>query len=125
MTNTAKEWFEKAEADYRTAEREFVAAESPNFDAVCFHSQQCVEKLMKGLLIDRGVVPPRTHDLVELERLLAAKPGWLNIQDLRFLSRASVIYRYPGESADRAEAKEALEACARLRTELLSGGAGG
>ena len=39
-----KEWTDKAEADFSTAARELKALESPNFDAVCFHAQQGVEK---------------------------------------------------------------------------------
>jgi HEPN domain-containing protein len=50
MNGTVKEWVAKAEADYFTATRESKASELPNFDAVCFHSQQCVEKLMRRSL---------------------------------------------------------------------------
>lgn len=71
MNGTAKEWIAKAETDYSTASRELKAAESPNFDAVCFHAQQCIEKLMKALLIHLNIVLPRTHDLAELDRVLA------------------------------------------------------
>jgi HEPN domain-containing protein len=120
MKGTAKEWTVKAEADYSTATRELKAAESPNFDAVCFHAQQCSEKLMKALLIHLGTVPPRTHDLTELDRLLApvcAQWSW-PVQDLRFLTRAAVDFRYPGESADREEATESLEIATRLRASL-------
>jgi HEPN domain-containing protein len=53
MNDTTREWFTKAEADCRTAERELAALEAPNFDAVCFHAQQCVEKTMKGILLVR------------------------------------------------------------------------
>jgi hypothetical protein len=42
MKGTAKEWADKAEADYSTAARELKAPESPNFDAVCFHAQRVV-----------------------------------------------------------------------------------
>jgi HEPN domain-containing protein len=70
MNGTVKEWTAKAEADYSTAAREFKAKEPRNFDAVCFHARQCVEKLMKALLIHHNIVPPRTHDLTELDRLL-------------------------------------------------------
>jgi hypothetical protein len=38
MNGTVKEWIAKAEADYSTSGRERKAAESPNFDAVCFHA---------------------------------------------------------------------------------------
>lgn len=120
MNGTVKEWVTKAEADYSTATRELNATESPNFDAVCFHAQQCVEKLMKALLIHLGVVPPRTHDLAELNRLLApvSKEWSWPAQELRFLTRASVDFRYPGESADRGEATESLNIATRLRGKL-------
>ncbi len=120
MKGTAKEWRDKAEADYSTATRELKAPESPNFDAVCFHAQQCVKKLMKALLIHLGIVPPRTHDLTELDRLLAPVcPPWSwPVQELRFLTRAAVDFRYPGESADREEATESLDIATRLRANL-------
>jgi HEPN domain-containing protein len=120
MKGTAKEWADKAEADYSTAVRELKAPESPNFDAVCFHAQQCVEKSMKALLIHLGIVPPRTHDLTELDRLLAPVcPQWSwPVQELRFLTRAAVDFRYPGESADREEATESLDIATRLRANL-------
>jgi len=70
MNGTVKEWVLKAEADFATAGRELQATANPNYDAVCFHAQQCVEKLMKALLIHLGVTPPKTHDLGALEALL-------------------------------------------------------
>ena len=120
MKGTAKEWTDKAEADFSTAARELKATESPNFDAVCFHAQQCVEKLMKALLIHLGAVPPRTHDLTELDRLLLPVcPQWSwPAQELRFLTRAAVDFRYPGESADRQEATESLDIATRMRAKL-------
>ena len=120
MNGTVKEWVAKAEADYSTATRELQAAESPNFDAVCFHAHQCVEKLMKALLILLGIVPPRTHDLAELDRLLApvCTPWSWPVQELRFLTRASVGFRYPGESADREDATESLNLATRMRKRL-------
>ena len=38
------EWVEKAEGDFATASREIRVRKAPNFDAVCFHAQQCAEK---------------------------------------------------------------------------------
>jgi len=51
MNGTVKEWVLKAEADFATAGRELQATTAQNYDAVCFHAQQCVEKLMKALLL--------------------------------------------------------------------------
>jgi len=120
MNGTVKEWVLKAEADFGTAGREFQVTLDPNYDAVCFHAQQCVEKLMKALLIHLGVTPPKTHDLRALEALLAPVcPQWSwPGQELRFLSRASVDFRYPGEQADKEEARQACEIAGALRQKL-------
>lgn len=77
MSATVNEWIAKAQADFAVAGRELAVTVDPSFDAVCFHAQQCIEKLMKALLIRIGVTPPRVHDLNELSRLLTtAYPGW-------------------------------------------------
>ncbi len=76
---------------------------------------------MKGLLIQLGVTPPRTHDLTQLDRLLAPVcTGWAwPIEDLRFLTGAAVSFRYPGETAELEEASQAFEKCTRMREKLL------
>jgi len=122
MNATIREWLGKAEKDFATARRELQVAEDPNFDAVCFHAQQSIEKLMKALLIQRGVVPGKTHDLAYLDQLLGQVClGWSwPLEELRFLSRAAVAFRYPGESADREEAALSIDTATRLREKLLS-----
>ena len=50
MRALAAEWIRKAEADAGTARREAAVKENPNWDAVCFHAQQAVEKYIKALL---------------------------------------------------------------------------
>jgi HEPN domain-containing protein len=122
MNATVKEWIAKAEGDYATASRELRATELPNYDAACFHAEQCAEKLMKALLIHLGVTPPRTHDLAALDRLLAPLcPGWSwPVEELRLLTRAAVDFRYPGESADNNEASESFQIATRMRATLRS-----
>lgn len=122
MNDTVEEWIAKAEADFATAAREMRAEDSPNLDAVCFHAQQCVEKLMKGLLIHLGTVPSKTHDLVVLDQLLSAThANWSwSTHELRFVSRAAVVYRYPGESADREDAALSLRLAEKMKDRLLS-----
>lgn len=121
MNETVKEWIVKADADFPTAGREMAVVDSPNYDAVCFHAQQCVEKLMKGLLIHLGVLPPKTHDLAELDRMLSpvcSTWSW-PIPELRLLTRAAIDFRYPGESADSEEARAAIDVAGRVRAALL------
>jgi HEPN domain-containing protein len=121
MNEVVSEWLKKAEGDFLTASREMSVSVDPNYDAVCFHAQQCIEKLMKALLISRGVTPPKTHDIVRLTELVGSVfVGWSwPLPDLRLLDRASVGFRYPGESADREEAEEALSISSALRERLL------
>ena len=120
MNEVIKEWIEKAEADYRTAEREFAVQDGFNYDAVCFHAQQCIEKLTKALLIKYHIIPPKTHDLIVLQQLVPpfCKKTLSETNDLRFLSSAAVTFRYPGESADKDDASESLRICRKLRKEL-------
>jgi HEPN domain-containing protein len=120
MNDVIREWIAKAEGDFATALREMAASENPNFDAVCFHAEQCVEKYLKALLIARGVTPPKVHDLVVLDHLLSPIcPDWRwAAEELRLLTRAAVVFRYPGESAGREEATAALDVCTRMREQL-------
>jgi len=122
MNGTVSEWVSKPEGDYRTAQPELRTTGTPNFDAVCFHAEQCVEKLMKAALIHLNVIPPRTHDLVTLDRLLTPVcQNWSSpVTELRLLSVAAVDVRYPGDSADQKEASEAFEIATRMRAKLLS-----
>lgn len=54
MNPLTAEWIEKASADLATAGREMRARKDPNYDAVCFHAQQCVEKLLQAALKETG-----------------------------------------------------------------------
>jgi HEPN domain-containing protein len=121
MNETVREWVSKAEADYATASRERAVSDSPNNDVICFLCQQCVEKLIKAALLHRSAAFPRTHDLVELNRLLArvAPPWSWNEMELQALSMGAVDYRYPGESADREDAARAFDICTRSKAALL------
>lgn len=120
MSELVDEWVHKARGDLATARRELAAIDGPNYAAVCFHAQQCAEKLMKGLLIQRGVTPPKVHDLAELNRLVGkACPDWRwDLAELHYLSRAAVEYRCPGESADRDDAAQSMAVCERLAAAL-------
>ena len=113
------EWVEKAEADFVSAGREYRARKIPNYDAACFHAQQCAEKYLKGYLQQLGKPFPKTHDLV---RLLADIPGAPGLESLRQgmsrLSSYAVEFRYPGEQASREIAKEALDICKTVRAEV-------
>ena len=105
-----------------TALREYRVRTRPNFDAVCFHVQQCIEKYLKAVLIEHGAAFGKIHDLeVLLDACLPAYPLWESLrQDAQVLTQYAVQFRYPGESAERAEAKEAVSAMRRTRDEVRS-----
>ena len=63
MKELVAEWIRKAEADAGTAKREAAVKEDTNWDAVCFHAQQAVEKYIKGLLQQNEIPFGKTHDL--------------------------------------------------------------
>lgn len=120
MNEVLREWIAKAEGDFATATRELAATVNPNYDAVCFHAQQCAEKYLKALLIAGDVTPPKIHDLAQLYRLLSPVcPEWTwPVEELRLLSRSAVISRYPGEIAELPEAQAAYDICDSIRIQL-------
>ena len=77
MKQITSEWITKAEGDFATAQRELRAIDNTNYDAVCFHAQQCAEKYLKAFLQESNVSFPRTHDLAELLTLaLTIESAW-------------------------------------------------
>lgn len=117
MKPITAEWIEKAEADYATMLRESRVCDSPNWDGVCFHAQQCAEKYLKARLCEAGVSFGKIHDLVRLMHLVVSvEPAWKEFQrHLAYLSEFAVTYRYPGDSADKDMVLEAIEFCRQFR----------
>ena len=111
------EWIDKAEADYATAGRELRVRNKPNYDAVCFHAQQMAEKYLKGFLQEHRVPFRKTHNLIELLNLCLTLDATIDFQrpNLDFLNDYSVRYRYPGDWADRTQARQAFRAATSER----------
>lgn len=117
MKPTTLEWIDKAEGDFVTAQVSYRTRKRPNHDAVCFHAQQCAEKYLKARLEEAGLAIPRTHNLFALLTLiLPLEPAWSVLAaDLNVLSTFAVAYRYPGVSATKVDAKDALNRCRKVR----------
>ena len=120
MNPLVEEWVLKAAADLRTAKREARVRRAPNFDAVCFHSQQGVEKMLKAKLESMRRDIPRTHDLAQLlDALLGVEPLWGAWRPaLDELVSYAVEFRYPGEMATRDMAKQALKNAVTICKEI-------
>ena len=120
MSDIVSEWVEKAEGDFRTAEREARVRKAPNYDAVCFRAQQCAEKYLKAFLIQRQIPFRPIHDLeVLLELIKSVSLDFECIRDLLLLlNDYAVDVRYPGEMATKEESRAALKAMRTVRTFL-------
>ena len=117
MNPAVAEWAAKAEGDFLTAGRELRARKAPNYDAVCFHAQQCAEKYWKAVLQDEGERIPKIHFLLELPGMILKFDGSYEFlkADLQVLEDYSVRFRYPGHLAEKDEAKAAYTAVETVR----------
>ncbi len=72
---------------------------------------------MKAVLHEHGVVVPKTHSLISLLELCLVIDATLEPwrASLVVLDRYSVRFRYPGETATRAEARRAVDTVTPLR----------
>ena len=120
MQPLTAEWVDKAEGDLTVASREIRARKAPNYDAACFHAQQCAEKYLKAVLQEEGIAFPKTHYLERLLNLvLPFEPGWNVLRvDLIQLSTSAIEVRYPGNSAIRNEARESVRVCKEVRARV-------
>jgi HEPN domain-containing protein len=104
-------WVKSAEDDLLTARNMLALGKKCPCAVVAFHSQQCAEKYIKAFLTLRSVEFPKTHDLIQLLRLIprsiSKKP---DLSEAAFLSRFAVETRYPGnhEPFTVSEARKAL-----------------
>ena len=98
LTPLVEAWIRYAEDDWQDSQILVSAGGNPR--SICFHLQQCIEKLFKAELMRLEVPVPKTHNLRELSELLQqADAGWSAASiDLNRLSLAAVDFRYPDPS---------------------------
>ena len=123
MNRLTREWVDIAAGEFAAATREAAVTEQPFPSGVCFHSQQCVEKLMKAVLIQSGTRFDKTHNLRLLAALIHTSHPTAPMPDdpdLDLLQPGAVEYRYPGDQPDMDDARVVLDACRRVRTILLA-----
>lgn len=111
MRTEVRQWLQQAEEDLATAK---ALLHAERFYAAAFFAQQCVEKGLKAVHIDRlRALPPPSHDLLLLARAIGA-PAEMST-DLRRLIPDFIRSRYPDASGavpaelyDKAIAQERL-----------------
>jgi HEPN domain-containing protein len=84
---------------------------------VCYHCQQCIEKYLKAVLVEKDVEFEKIHDLEALMYLCKDYVSALrdHIEDLIWLTQFSVRVRYPGFGATKTDMKKALSVAKKLR----------
>ena len=115
------EWAQKVERVY-AAIALHQQTEDPDFDIICFHTQQCIEKYLKAWLQEANIPHPRLHDLLALLGLIVPTiPNWQDWQsDFLVIAPYAVEFRYPGKSATTENAKHAVQVCTEVRQAIRS-----
>ena len=118
-----KEWMEFAEMDFLTAKHLYEHMYPKPLEIICYHCQQAIEKLLKGVLISRGVTIKKTHDLGLLAEMLQeyteVDEKYLEMCD--DLTPYGVKIRYPQELfIEEYHVKKALEETQKLYDWLLT-----
>jgi HEPN domain-containing protein len=117
MNEITREWVDKAEGAFTSADLLMNAGEVPLPDYVCFHCQQCAEKYLKAYLQENDVEFERKHDLLPLLLLCVSldKDFKTIKRDLEKLDRYAVVVRYPGVIIKADTAEEAINTVGRVR----------
>lgn len=92
----AKEWINMSLIDFDSAV--FLLNMEPKpLEIICYHSQQCVEKLLKGFIALNGGEILKTHDLVTLNKIcIGCNTSFTEINNECIeLTDYSVQIRYP------------------------------
>ena len=89
-------WIKKADHDLQNIANNLSASDIPT-DTLCFHAQQAIEKIFKGLMVAHGLSISKTHDLSKLlNDISQIAPDLLAYQsELEEISEYSVSARYP------------------------------
>jgi len=116
-------WFKKADNDLLTAEHT-MTLEHPPCDTVCFHTQQCAEKYLKGFLTFHEKEFPKTHSIEDLVQLCKdiTRSFAEELSDVETLSAYGVEVRYPDEvyyEIPREDAVEAIVLAKKVKATVL------
>ncbi|MBI3734882.1 MAG: HEPN domain-containing protein [Chloroflexi bacterium] len=110
-------WLRRARSDLALGRIAIMSADVLPEDA-CFHAQQCTEKSLKALLVQRAIAFPRTHVLELLLDLLrgAGVDVPAQVDEAFTLTQYAVQTRYPGawEPVGSEEAEAALAIAAQV-----------
>jgi HEPN domain-containing protein len=112
-----RRWVVKADHDLLTAQT-MIGSETPPTDVICFHCQQCAEKMLKAFLVLLDIHVEKTHDLVRLlAQCVQHDPMFGGVKDAaETLNSYAVDVRYADDWRDIPldEAREAVKMAERV-----------
>jgi len=117
MNREARQWIIKSDNDFKTVNILINQKELDIVpDSVCFHTQQCIEKLLKAFLVYHHIEFKRVHDLFYLVKLCETVDVQFTelytlIDELAYFA---VNVRYP-DSAYALDIKDAVSACNAMK----------
>ncbi len=90
-----REWLNRARSNLAYAKAEIPGV---YYEERCFQAQRAAEKALKAVCLKRGILFPRTHNLVELIRTLEEHRTSIppQVRDAARLTDYAVGSRYPG-----------------------------
>ena len=122
IRDVVRQWFRKAENDLQNIRNNLAAKEIP-VDTVCFHAQQAIEKVLKGVQVANGRNVSKTHDLVRLlTEVLEFLPELAAFEErLEEISEYGVAVRYPNGFVEPSigEGIRAYETAREIKTAIL------
>ena len=93
------EWYRFAKMDMEAAITLNEHSHPRPLEIICYHAQQCAEKMLKGFVVSKGIVPPKKHDLPLLcDMCIEIDSRFDQLNDIcDFLTVFGVQPRYPNE----------------------------
>ena len=105
------EWFKFADADIDTALL-LKEMRPQHREIICYHCEQAAEKYLKGFLISKEIMPPKTHDLICLCNLCSEHEHDFSnlLPQCSYLKQFGIQPRYPKElSISNANVEQAIK----------------
>ena len=96
MKPITNEWLKSAKNDLDTIEA--IISKTELTGVVSFHSQQCIEKVLKAIIEEFEISMIKTHDLIKLIGLVPTDcPIQFDEDKMTLLNKLYIESRYPGE----------------------------